>query len=155
VALDGPVLLTDPNSLPQVVADEITRLAPSRIVVVGGTAAVSPGVFAQLQGLVANTVRISGANRYDTAVAISQDAFSAGAARAYVGTGLNFPDALAGAAAAGWWHGPVLLVPGTSIPTSVSDEITGLGATKIIILGGTAVVSIAVETSLGLLVGGA
>jgi len=151
VALGGPVLLTDPNGLLPVVADEISRLNPSRIVVVGGTGAVSATVFDQLKAIQVNTVRIAGASRYDTAVAISQDAFSSGATRAYVATGLNFPDALAGAGAAGWWDAPMLLVPGSSLPASVSAEITRLGAIKVVILGGTAVVTTTVETALNTL----
>ncbi|HSM02169.1 MAG TPA: cell wall-binding repeat-containing protein [Acidimicrobiia bacterium] len=151
---NGPVLLTDPNSLPGEVAAEITRLAPTRIVVAGGTSAVSQAVFDQLQALVANTDRISGANRYETAVAISLDAFPAGtASRAYVATGLNFPDALAGAAAAGFFGSPILLVPGGSLPGSVSAEITRLLARTIVILGGTAVVTSDVETDLEALLG--
>lgn len=150
--LGGPVLLTAPDSLPQVIADEIARLGPDRIVVVGGPAAVSETVFAQLQAIQANTVRLSGPNRYATAVAISLDAF-AGADRAYVATGLNFPDALAGAAAAGWYSSPIMLVPGTTIPTVVSDHITRLDPTTVIVLGGTAVVSQTVETQLGTLIG--
>jgi putative cell wall-binding protein len=150
--LGGPVLLTAPDSLPQVVADEIARLGPDRIVVVGGTSAVSAAVFAQLQAIQPNTVRLSGLNRYSTAVEISKDAFSAGADRAYVATGLNFPDALAGAAAAGWFDAPILLVPGSSIPAVVADEITRLDPTTIVVLGGTAVVSVSVETQLGTLI---
>ncbi|MDP3984497.1 MAG: cell wall-binding repeat-containing protein [Acidimicrobiia bacterium] len=148
VAFGGPVLLTDPNTLPGIVAAEIARLSPSRIVVVGGTAAVSASVFDALKAIQANTVRLSGSNRYGTAVEISQDAFAGGSTRVYVATGLNFPDALAGAAAAGWYGAPVLLVPGTSVPASVSAEITRLGASEIIVLGGTGVVSLQVEGSL-------
>ena len=46
-ARNAPVLLTDPGFLPAVVADEIVRLDPDRIVVLGGTAAVSQAVFDQ------------------------------------------------------------------------------------------------------------
>jgi putative cell wall-binding protein len=152
-ALNGPVLLTDPNALPSTVATEITRLAPSRIVVVGGIAAVSSTVFDQLEALVANTVRVSGANRYETAIAISQDAFPGGRPRAYIATGLNFPDALAGAAAAGWYDSPILLVPGTSVPAGVEAEIGRLGSTTVIILGGTAVVTNGVQSDLEDLLG--
>jgi putative cell wall-binding protein len=153
VALNAPVLLTDPDGLPGVVAAEVTRLRPSRIVVVGGTAAVSDTVFAQLEALVPNTVRLSGPNRYDTAVEISREAFSGGSTRVYVATGLNFPDAVAGAASAGWRGAPVLLVPGTSLPASVSAEITRLGANQVFILGGPAVVSSVVVAILGALIG--
>src|ERR1700722_6590596 len=46
-------------------------------------------------------VRISGADRFATAAAVSAATFPNGAPIAYVATGLDFPDALAAAAAAG------------------------------------------------------
>lgn len=146
--LGGPVLLTDPKGLPAVVAAEITRLNPSRIVVLGGTAVVPEAVVTQLKALQPNTVRVAGTNRYSTSVAISQAGFSS-ASRVYVATGLNFPDALAGAAAAAANGAPVLLIPGTSVPGEVAAEITRLGATQIFILGGAAAVSHAAATTLG------
>jgi hypothetical protein len=42
----------------------------------------------------------------------------------------------------------VLLVPGDELPVSVSGEIESLGATRGIILGGTAVVGADVENGL-------
>lgn len=147
-ALNGPVLLTPPSGLPDAVAAEISRLGPDLIVVVGGSAVVSDAVLGQLQSLQPNTIRVAGASRYDTAVAISQFAFPDEAPRAYIATGLNFPDALAGAAAAGWRDSPILLVPGSSLPESVADEIVRLGAGTVIILGGNVVVSEYVETAL-------
>ncbi len=107
---NGPVLLVDGTTLLQAVADEIVRLTPDRIVVVGGTTAVSDAVLTALDALQgSDTVdRISGPNRYATAAAISEDAFPGGSNRVYIATGLNFPDALAGAAAAGTYGAPVL-----------------------------------------------
>jgi len=157
VALGGPVLLTDPNGLSGEVADEIERLAPDRIVVLGGTAVVSAGVVAQLEALDGSplVIRLAGANRYETAVAISEEAFGAGAMRVYLATGLNFPDALAGAAAAAFYGAPVLLVPGTDalVPQIVEDEVIRLGAFTGIIVGGTSVVSAGIETDLGDIIG--
>jgi putative cell wall-binding protein len=47
--IDGvPVLLTKKDSLPSVVAGELNRLNPDKIVVVGGTAAVSNVVIQKL-----------------------------------------------------------------------------------------------------------
>jgi hypothetical protein len=84
-------------------------------------------------------------------VAISQYAFGSPTALAYIATGLNFPDALAGAAAA--LDGPVLLVNGTdsTLPGSVETELTDLTVVAdgtAVILGGTGVVSAAIETDL-------
>ena len=59
--------------------------------------------------------RLAGADRYATAAAISKATFAPGVGLVYVATGANFPDALAGAAAAGKTGSPVLLVGATSI----------------------------------------
>jgi putative cell wall-binding protein len=144
--LNGPVLLTRGDSLPQVTRDEIARLAPDEILVIGGPNAVSDAVLADLDAL-APTRRVAGANRYETAVALSTDVFDT-AELMYVATGLNFPDALAGAAAAATRGVPLLLVPGSSVPASVLAEITRLGGGTILILGGSAVVSNGVQSTL-------
>ena len=45
----GPVLLTAPDTLPEVIADELKRLQPDRIVILGGTSVINPVVDAQLR----------------------------------------------------------------------------------------------------------
>jgi putative cell wall-binding protein len=149
---NGPVLLTQPDSLPEVVRQEILRLAPDTILVLGGQAAVSAAVFNEL-GAMAPTQRISGSNRYVTAVEISKAAFPNGAGVVYVAVGTNFPDALAGAAQAAASGSPILLTPSDVLAQSVIDEITRLDPYAIVILGGTAVISQAVEDQLKTLLG--
>ena len=48
---DGPLLLTRRDELPAATAEEMQRLAPCSVVVVGGTAAVSDAVAAQADAL--------------------------------------------------------------------------------------------------------
>lgn len=67
---------------------------------------------------------------------------------AYVATGLDFADALAGVPAAGQQRAPVLLVPGTSIPDSVVDQLERLNPHRIVVLGGEAAVAPQVESEL-------
>jgi putative cell wall-binding protein len=67
---------------------------------------------------------------------------------AYVATGSSFPDALAGGVAAGRQKGPVLLVGGSSVPSSTASELARLKPGKIMVLGGTSVISDAVLTKL-------
>jgi putative cell wall-binding protein len=118
-------------------------------VILGGTAVVSSGVATALKQYTTGTVtRLSGADRYETAVAISAATFASGVPIAYIATGTNYPDALSGAAAAAGGPGPILLVPGSTIPTSVATELTRLKPGRIVILGGTAVVSSGVATAL-------
>lgn len=145
----GPILLTPRDSLPQIVADEITRLDAEEIVILGGTNAVSTAVETRVSQISRATVRrISGANRYDTAVEISKDAFPAGAPAVYLATGENFADALAAGPIASVDQSPILLTLRDSIPQSVKDEIRRLQPKEIVILGGLAAVSAAVEADL-------
>jgi hypothetical protein len=66
----------------------------------------------------------------------------------YIATGANFPDALGAAATAALGLGPVLLVQLDSIPTATMNELTRLQPSRIVITGGTAVVSAGVEAEL-------
>ena len=106
----GPVLLTDPNSLPQATRDELARLQPGRIVIAGGPGAVSDGVAQALQAYTSQPVsRLAGADRYETAAAVSRASFGPGVPAAFIATGRSFPDALAAGPAAIRMGGPVLL----------------------------------------------
>ncbi len=143
VALGGPLLLTQPDVLPTAVATEIARLAPDQIILLGGTGAVSAEVETSLEGF-AEVTRISGADRYLTSVEIAQLAFPS-ADRVYVATGLNFPDALAGAAAAAGYGAPILLTATNSVTDAVRTEVAQFAPAEVVILGGTAVVGLTAE----------
>ena len=92
--------------------------------------------------------RLAGPNRYATSAEISKATYGPGVAVAYVATGLGFADALSGAAAAGLQGGPLLLVPGTSIPSVIATELGRLKPGRIVVLGGTAAVSAGVASAL-------
>ena len=145
----GPVLLVSGSTIPHVVATELTRLAPGRIVILGGTSVVPSSVQTALAGYTTGTVtRIAGVDRYDTAAAISAATFAPDVPIAYVATGKKFPDALAGAVAAALGPGPMLLVPGEAIPPSVAAELGRLKPGRIVVLGGASVVSSGVQAAL-------
>lgn len=135
-AAGGPLLLTRPTVLPDRVRAEIVRLAPRRIVVVGGTGVVAAGVERALRSL-APTTRVQGADRFETARRLSTAEFAA-ADEVFVVTGRDYPDALVAAAAAGRARVPVLLVNGraTTLPSGVLHEIRRLGAERVSIVGG-------------------
>ncbi len=107
------------------------------------TAAASMPVAAE------NVVRLSGPDRYSTAVAISQDTYPTGGAPVvFVASGENYPDGLSAGPAAGLAGGPVLLVPRDRIPDVTLTEIGRLRPGRIVIVGGAGVVSPAVEEHL-------
>ncbi len=146
---DGsPLLLTRRDRLDQVVADEISRLAPSRIIVFGGPATVSDAVLDYLGAWGVPVTRISGADRYATSALISSGNYASGVGTAYVASGQVFPDALAAAPVAGRSGGPVLLVPGDRIPDATAAELRRLAPKRIVVLGGTSTIQASVQAAL-------
>ncbi len=88
---------------------------------------------------VSDVSRISGSDRYATSAEISKK-FSPGNT-VYIATGQNFPDALAGAAAAAETRSPLLLVKTNAIPDVVKTELSRLKPSQIKVLGGSGVIS--------------
>ena len=95
------------------------------------------------------TERVAGDTRYSTSVALSQSMFPTDFGGAVViVNGLNYPDALSAGSMASAYGGPMLLVTGTDIPALTANELNRLAPALILIAGGTAVVSSAVESEL-------
>lgn len=144
----GPLLLTPTTSLPRAVADEIRRLQPERIFVIGGTGAVSNAVLRALKGI-APATRLGADDRYSTGLKIVSTAFTA-ADTAFIATGRSFPDALAATGAAGAMGSPVILVDGalSAVSQSTIRELDRLGVQNVQIAGGTGAVSTGIERQL-------
>lgn len=69
----GPTLLVQQSSIPDDTLDELNRLQPEHVMIIGGTAVISDAVLNQVAALPYTTdvQRISGTNRYATAAAVS------------------------------------------------------------------------------------
>jgi subtilisin family serine protease len=149
---NGVVLLTQRERLPQATRAELQRRKPSQVVLVGGVSAISESVLNELRSVIpgAAVSRSFGPSRYETAVALSQQSFPAGAPVVFVATGVGYADALAGSAAAARAGGPVLLVPGlaSTVPPSVIAELRRLSPSQVVVLGGTSAISAAIESGI-------
>ncbi|MBB5632649.1 putative cell wall-binding protein [Cryobacterium mesophilum] len=98
--------------------------------------------------------RQGGADRFETAVQISEAAFpgdNPNVPVVYITDGMNFPDALSAAPAAARDRGPLLLVTSTELPAEVKAEIVRLHPQKIIVTGQEGSISDAVFTELSAL----
>ena len=145
----GPLLLTSPDTLPSIVRDEVERLAPSTIVVVGGEAAVSTAVAVQLTAIQPHLVRLGGADRYATSRLIVDYAFDH-ASEVYVATGRDFPDALGASAAAAHTGSPVVLVDGLaeSLDADTDALIRELNPSYLLIAGGLGAIALEMQNDL-------
>ncbi len=120
------------------------RLAP----VVATLVVASAGLGSAASAAGPTVVRFQGVDRFATSAAIVQASYQPGVPVVYIATGVKFPDALAGGAAAANAGGPLLLVLPNSIPTQIAAELTRLTPASIVVLGGTGAVSDGVMASL-------
>lgn len=124
VTVDGAVLLSTSEHLPAETVASIRKLKPSEVVLVGGTSALTPTIESELRNLgVGEVRRIAASDQYTTSAIISSQTFPAGAASALLATGMAYPDALAGVAAAGKLGVPFLLSDPVDTPPAILDEL--------------------------------
>jgi putative cell wall-binding protein len=147
--LEGPVLLVQERGVPSVTSSELARLHPRHVVVLGGPGAV-PETVLRSNGTVAGVTaeRVAGSSRYDTAALLSAAVFTGPVDTAFIATGDDFPDALAGVPAAAHFKTSLLLTPRDALPAEVRAELCRLQPTRIVILGGTTAVAPAVQVAL-------
>jgi len=159
--LDAPILLTkgDESRLRDDVKDLIEELDAKNIYILGGTAAVSAAIFDELKDSKTDDVadydvlRLGGADRYETAVAIAQkmdELRGVNPGRIFVVDGITFADALSVAPVASILSAPILLTPSgkTGFVAASFAYADSCGAKTACIVGGTSAVSASVETRL-------
>ncbi|TDL31326.1 peptidase S8 [Jeotgalibacillus sp. S-D1] len=88
--------------------------------------------------------RISGTDRYETAVNVSKEGWDK-SDTIVLATGRNYPDALSATPLASKHNAPLLLTSSSSLPKAVKDEIKRLKAKKVVVIGGNSVISTNVE----------
>jgi putative cell wall-binding protein len=153
----APVLLTAGDRLDPRVAAFLGGLNGVRVRLVGGEAVLSAAVEADLVALGLDVRRIAGGDRYATSVAVASQ-LGEDVEVVVLATGRSFPDALAGAPAAGRRGAPVLLV-GDTLPEPVRAWLAAHAGQvrRLYVLGGPSAVPSAVtaeaEALLGLAAG--
>ncbi|MCS5724182.1 cell wall-binding repeat-containing protein [Herbiconiux sp. CPCC 203407] len=114
----------------------------------GGRAEITIPVV--IDGTIA-TQRIDGADRYTVSAAVSKAGNPAGSDVAYLVSGTGFADALSAGPIAAAERGPVLLTTRDALPAVVDAELRRLDPTRIVVVGGTASVSEAVQRAVSAL----
>lgn len=151
-ALDAPILLVDGKTLNSRTLSEIVRLRADRAYILGGNSAVSQNVVDQLSANGLSTVRISGSDRFETAVKIAEWMKVLGAVNSntvYFANAYNYPDALAVSSIAAITGSPILYAPATgSVGKSTAECASDLNMTNAVVLGGTAAVGNDVYSSI-------
>lgn len=153
VNLNAPILLTGGDALDSRVVQELQRLKPQKIILLGGTACLKPAIEKNLEQLSLNWERIGGTDRYETSVLLAKRLTSDSL---IIVNGDNFPDALSAATYAGIKQIPVVLTS-TTLPDSVLKYLNENAPKHITVIGGEVVVpseeltknNFTIETRLG------
>jgi glucose/arabinose dehydrogenase len=140
----GPVLLVRQASVPGETERALEQLGVRDTVVLGGGRAIGSTVTEELERITGNPPRrVSGATRFETAAAVAGE-FDPGVEVVYVANGTNFPDALGGGAAGAARGGPVLLAQRDALGEATREALRRLRPDRVLVLGGSAVLSGAV-----------
>lgn len=113
-----PILLVQKSSINPSIAKVIKGNKINKTCIAGGLNSVSSKVQKQLPE---DTQRISGSDRYETAVKIAEKLFEG--KQAFVASGEVFADALVVSPVAGGQSSPILLVSRNELPKSVKDYV--------------------------------
>lgn len=137
----GPLLLVnDSPTVQKNVAEAIAKLKATKVVVLGGTGAVSDAAVKAVAGK-ATVTRLAGANRFETAAEISKNLFPEGktSAKVYLANGNTLVDALVGGTMTD--GAPILLTNGSgTLPAATLNEIKRLKPSEVVALGGESAV---------------
>lgn len=145
-----PVLLTHSDDLSDSTDAALTDLGIERVLILGGTDAVSAAVETEIEGDGITVDRFAGDFRYDTAIDFAQDFLMAelGWAQANgsgydLATGEKFPDALAAGPHAGTNEYPIILTPSETVYQPVATFLAANCEVFDIqvVIGGTAAVA--------------
>lgn len=149
---DAALLLVSPSELSESTREELVRLNPAEVIILGAQDSVSENVEVQIaQATGVTPTRLAGSDRYATSRLITEWAFSnRGVSSAYIATGEGFPDALSASAIAGERGVPLILVPGSSneLDAETRDLLSALGIRSVVVLGGQSTVSTGIESAL-------
>lgn len=134
-----PILLTPGDALTDEVAAYVDEAGFDQMYAVGGSGVVGEGVIAELTQR-ASVSRVAGANRFETAEALS-DRFVDAADMMGVASATTFPDALAGGVHAAAHDGPLALVSDGRLFEPQRRQVRRLQPDRAVIYGGEAAVS--------------
>jgi len=154
--LDAALLLTDAtsNTLTSDTRTQIDRLAPSRVIIVGGNESVSSTVERDLRSQFGDAAvsRYSGASRYETALDIYRNGLGNWGDTAIIVTARTFADAVSIAPYAYKQKAPIFLANATTklLDAAAIEAIKQGGFSKVLLIGGSESVADEVKSQLGL-----
>lgn len=123
---NAPILLSNSKALPKFTIDEIKRLSPKNVIVIGGENAIPQSIIDEIEKINSSisVERIGGADRYETSLNIAKEIDKTNnITKIYVGAGNGEADSLSIASVAGREKSPIILSQKDGLTKSVYDYI--------------------------------
>jgi hypothetical protein len=145
-AVGGPILFTGSQQLSNVTAQEIQRLNPREVLMLGGEAALAPEVADQLRNQGQTPHRIAGPTRVETAVEVDKylrQHTGASVDEQFLVNAYKFADAMAAGGYAAGEQASIVLTKTGQLPSATRQhmEANRAGTDTVTAVGGTGVVS--------------
>ncbi len=138
---DAPILLTEAGKLTEATKTELKRLGVKTVYVVGGTGVVSEAAVKEMTKMGIDVVRLGGANRYETSLAVAtQIDRQKNVENIYVAGGYAPADALTISSKAATDKTPIILVETKKVPKKVLSWLKNQKLKSAYVIGGETVV---------------
>ena len=143
IAVNGPTLFVEKDTILQEVLAEINRLQPKKVIIAGGDSVVSGKVVKQIEAMGVEVERTAGENRFQTAVKLGEQIRrnSTNKTDIILANGYNFIDALTAGSLAAKMNIPILLTGDSSLNSITEKAIKEWGIKNVIVVGGDQQVS--------------
>lgn len=143
--LNAPILLAD-TSLPAETINSLEEKGVKNVVILGGVNSVSQNAEGKLRELSYSVRRISGEDRYDTAILANE--YTLNKDIVYLASGESFADSLSASALAARKSSPLLLTESNTLTSRSLSAIKAWSSKKIVLVGGVNSISSEIEEKL-------
>ncbi|WP_097027865.1 cell wall-binding repeat-containing protein [Clostridium peptidivorans] len=140
-----PMLLTNADKLPDLIKNQLTKIKPSKVYVVGGEGVVKPAVVNEIKAILPSVeiVRLGGSTRYETSMSIFNE-FNLDTKNIVLASGKGFADALSGSQLAAKLNAPMVLADESNLDAQY-DKFEAKGMENYYLLGGKGSLSDSLE----------
>ena len=136
---NAPMLLTSQQGIPIQTQQELKRLNPKNIILIGGESAISPEIINNINKILPNVKinRIGGNSRYETCLTIAKEiSKKTKVEEVYVGYGKGEADLLSIAPIAGYKNQPIILTDKDNLNSDIYNWISSEKLKNAYFIGG-------------------
>ena len=145
---NAPILLTEGDELSAAAEDQLVRLSPALVRVVGGTSTIRTAVLRRIEEVTgAEVERVAGVDRYDLAAGLLTERGPVDTV--FLVSGEVFSDALSAGPAAALVDGAIALTRDDALPEATAAALLAADPARVIAVGGPVTINSEVLWELG------